>query len=112
MHHNHFFHQLFFSHFYHQPEIYQKYEIEGVGKDKICEILDFSVVDEVLQFSDAEAYEAGRDFAKAEGFLLGGSSGGALAVCKKLIKKLPENKPCNIVVIAPDSGFKYLSKIM
>ncbi len=103
---------IFFSHFYHQPEIYQKYEIEGVGKDKICEILDFSVVDEVLQFSDNEAYEAVRDFAKAEGFLLGGSSGGALAVCKKLIKTLPANKPFNIVVIAPDSGFKYLSKIM
>ena len=59
----------------------------------------------MLQFSDAEAYEAVRDFAKAEGFLLGGSSGGALAVCKKLIKShglplivKPHDDGCSVMV--------------
>jgi cystathionine beta-synthase len=101
---------ILYAHFYKLPEISSAYKTEGVGKENICEIVDFSVIDKVIQFSDEEAYKAVQEFAKTEGFLLGGSSGGALAVYQKLIHKLGDEK-INIVVIAPDSGFKYLSKL-
>lgn len=102
---------IFYPHFHHQPKVYKKYQTEGVGKDLICEILDFSVIDDVISFSDEEAMNAVKEYSKTEGFLLGGSSGGALSVAKKLIARLDKDKPIVIVVIAPDSGYKYLSKM-
>ena len=65
----------------------------------------------MIQFSDEEAIEAVKRFSKTEGFLIGESTGGALAVAKKLIDRLNPVNPIHILVIAPDSGFKYLSKM-
>jgi cysteine synthase len=101
---------ILYSHFYQLPEIAQEYELEGVGKDKSYDTLDYSVIDQIIQFSDEDAFQTVKDFAKTEGFLLGGSSGGALTVARKLINSLEHHQKAKIVVIAPDSGFKYLSK--
>ncbi len=89
----------------------QPYQIEGAGKDKVCSIHDFSLIDDVIQFTDEDAYQALNKIALTEGLLVGGSSGGALAVAEKLIDALPKAKQLHMVVILPDSGFKYLSKI-
>lgn len=84
------------------------YLVEGVGEDHLALAMDFSIVDEVLQFNDKNAFTTARKLAREEGILAGGSSGaniwGALAIAKTL------TKPATIVTVLPDSGIKYLSK--
>ena len=102
---------VFYDYFHGNILQAKPYRIEGAGKDKVCSIHDFSIIDEVIQFTDEEAYQALNKLALTEGLLAGGSSGGALAVSEKLIKTLPKEKNLAIVIVLPDSGFKYLSKI-
>jgi len=85
------------------------YDIEGIGEDYLVKAVDFSVIDEMYQITDQEAISETRLLAQREGIFAGGSSGAAMSAVKKLIKKVePQSR---IVVIFPDSGFKYLSKI-
>ncbi|MED7789653.1 cysteine synthase family protein [Francisella sp. 19X1-34] len=104
---------VFFNHFNNQKHISSSYQVEGAGKDKVCSIHDFNFIDEVIQFTDEEAFLAAKSLAVKEGLLSGGSSGGVLCVADKIMKKLSKDKfkPINIVVVLPDSGFKYLSKV-
>ena len=85
------------------------YELEGIGEDHLTKAMDFSVVDEVIQVEDRDAFEVARQLARREGILAGGSSGanvwGALQIAKRL------TEPATIVTIIPDGGIKYLSKI-
>lgn len=85
------------------------YQIEGIGEDHIAKAIDFSLIDDVIQITDEEAFRVTRELAKREGILAGGSSGanvwGALEIAKTL------TKPAVIVTIIPDGGIKYLSKI-
>lgn len=85
------------------------YLLEGIGEDHMAKAMDFSIVDEVLQVKDKDAFEVSRLLARKEGILAGGSSGanvwGALEIAKRL------KEPATIVAIIPDSGVKYLSKI-
>lgn len=85
------------------------YFLEGIGEDHIAHAMDFSIVDDVLQVKDKDAFDVARLLARKEGILAGGSSGanvwGALEIAKTL------KSPATIVTIAPDSGVKYLSKI-
>lgn len=101
---------VFYDHFYGNELKADAYQVEGAGKDKICSIHDFSVIDEVIKFTDEEAFATAKKVALTEGILAGGSSGGALAVAEKLSKRLLGDDMPNIVVMLPDSGFKYLSK--
>ena len=64
--------------------------------------------DEVLPSEDEDAFAAGRAFAKAEGVLVGISSGAALHAATILANR-PENAGKNIVVLLPDTGDRYLS---
>lgn len=84
------------------------YLLEGIGEDHIAHAMDFSVVDQVLQVKDKDAFEVARLLASKEGVLAGGSSGanvwGALEIAKQL------KKPATIVTVIPDGGVKYLSK--
>ncbi|MBS0357875.1 MAG: cysteine synthase family protein [Proteobacteria bacterium] len=89
---------------------YRPYKIEGIGKDYICGNIDFSVIDNVVQVTDEDAFNSAKYLAREEGILAGGSSGAALYVANVYAKKFQEKKQkANIVVVLPDSGFKYLS---
>lgn len=85
------------------------YFLEGIGEDHLAKAMDFSIVDDVLQVKDKDAFEISRQLARKEGILAGGSSGanvwGALEIAKTL------KAPATIVAIIPDGGVKYLSKI-
>ncbi len=85
-----------------------KHNIQGIGAGFIPEILDKSVIDEIICVSDEEAILFARKMGKQEGFLVGISSGAALWAATELAKK-EENRDKNIVVILADSGDRYLS---
>jgi cystathionine beta-synthase len=82
--------------------------MEGAGEDRVTKAIDFSVIDEVIQFTDKQAFWMARHLAKTEGILVGGSGGANVWAAVELAKKLQE--PATIVTILPDSGVKYLSK--
>ena len=85
------------------------YKIEGIGEDFIPTTLDLSLVDSVVQVDDAEAFHWTRRLVREEGIFCGGSSGAAMAGAVKAAKDLgPERL---LVVIFPDSGSRYLSKV-
>lgn len=84
------------------------HKIQGIGAGFVPDVLDTEVYDEVIAVGSEEAFTAGRELARAEGFLAGISSGAALWAAEQLAKR-PENKGKNIVVILPDTGDRYLS---
>jgi cystathionine beta-synthase len=85
------------------------YLVEGIGEDFVPGTYDTGVADEILTISDAESIAMARRLAAEEGILAGGSSGTAVAGALELAKRRPSLKL--IVVILPDSGRSYLSKI-
>ena len=85
--------------------------IQGIGANFIPEILDLTMVDEVVTVTTEESYAAGRRMGREEGILCGISSGCALHVALELAKK-EENKGKTIVVLLPDSGERYLTTPM
>lgn len=82
--------------------------LSGIGAGFIPEVLDVSLIDQIMPISVDEAKTVCRNLAAREGVLVGISSGAALAAALKLAK-LEENKGKNIVVILPDGGERYLS---
>ncbi len=85
--------------------------IQGIGANFVPEILDTSIIDEILPCPLDGAYECGRRLGREEGILVGISSGGALWAALELAKR-PENTGKTIVVLLPDSGERYLSTKM
>ena len=85
-----------------------KHGIQGIGAGFVPEILDMSVIDEVVTVKDADAFAAARMIARSEAILAGISSGAALHAAIALAKR-PENAGKTIVVLLPDSGERYLS---
>lgn len=82
--------------------------LQGIGAGFVPEILDVSVIDEVITVTEEQAYSMARRLGSVEGLLAGISAGAALhAAC--LLAKKAENKRKNIVVLFPDSGERYLS---
>ncbi len=89
-----------------QPHVYQ---VEGIGEDYLVEAVDFDILDDIVQINDTESFLMARELARQEGIFAGGSSGSAMVGALKIARELSE--PKNIVVIFPDSGYRYLSKI-
>ncbi len=85
------------------------YLVEGIGEDHIAKAIDFSLVDDMMQVEDDEAFDTARALAVQEGILAGGSTGANVWAALKIAQGL--TKKSVIVTIAPDSGIKYLSKI-
>ena len=85
--------------------------IQGIGANFVPEVLDRSVCDRVMTVTEADAFEAARNFGRTEGVLVGISSGAALWAALELAKR-PENAGKTIVVLLPDTGDRYLSTAM
>lgn len=88
-----------------------KHNLQGIGANFVPELLDRSVIDEIVTVLEDDAYGAARNLAKREGYLAGITSGAALWTGIQLAKR-PENKGKRIVVILPDSGERYLSTVL
>jgi cysteine synthase A len=84
------------------------HKIQGIGANFIPEILDQSLIDEIIPVSDENAYKTCQAVARTEGLLVGVSSGASLWAALQLALR-PENQGKNIVVILPDTGERYLS---
>ena len=84
------------------------YQVEGVGEDHINKAMDFSLVNDMIQFNDDNAFTTARLLAREEGIIGGGTGGANVWAALQLASKLTE--PAVIVTIIPDNGAKYLSK--
>ncbi len=82
--------------------------LQGIGAGFIPEVLDASIIDEVIRVTEEEAYAAGRVIGRREGVLVGISSGAALHAAIQLAAR-PEYEGKTIVVLLPDTGDRYLS---
>ncbi|AMT70028.1 cystathionine beta-synthase [Mycobacteroides immunogenum] len=85
------------------------YLVEGVGEDFWPTAYDPSVVDEVIAVSDADSFEMTRRLAREEGLLVGGSCGMAVVAAIRLAEKVGPGGL--VVVLLPDGGRGYLSKV-
>ncbi len=84
------------------------HKIQGIGAGFVPEVLDRSLIDEVIAVQNADAFETARRIGKAEGVLVGISSGAAAWAAIELAKR-EENRGKVIVVLLPDGGDRYFS---
>ncbi len=84
------------------------HKIQGIGAGFVPEILDRSLLDEVIPVTDSEALATAGRLAREEGILCGISSGAAVAAALQVASR-PSNRNGRIVVILPDTGERYLS---
>ena len=91
-----------------KPEDVHQYLVEGVGEDFWPDTYDPSVVDQFIKVTDAESFAMTRRLARQEGLLVGGSCGMATHAAVQVAERYPKRM---VVVILPDSGRGYLSKV-
>lgn len=84
------------------------HKIQGIGAGFVPNTLDTDVYDEIIPVENETAFEFGKEIAKAEGVLVGISSGAALSAAIQIAKR-PESKGKTIVALLPDSGDRYYS---
>jgi cystathionine beta-synthase len=101
---------VFYEYFHHRRMTKPgPYLIEGLGDEFLIRCADFSVIDDMYQVTDREAFQAARELAMREGILAGGSSGAALWAVRRLASEI--RRPARIVTIFPDGASRYLSTI-
>ena len=93
-----------------ENEIYP-YRIEGLGKNLIPSVTDFKIIDKYIKVSDEDSAHSAREIVKSEGIFAGYTSGAAFQAVKQLSTDNEFTKSDLIVVIFPDHGSRYLSKI-
>ncbi|PZD79330.1 PLP-dependent cysteine synthase family protein [Mesonia sp. K7] len=91
-------------------EIYP-YRIEGLGKNLIPTATDFDAIDKFIKVTDEESAHTARELAKTEGLFVGYTSGAAFQGIKQLEAQGEFDKNSKVVVIFPDHGSRYMSKI-
>jgi len=84
------------------------HKIQGIGAGFIPDTLDTNIYDEIVAVANEDAFKFGREFSRAEGVLVGISSGAALAAAVQISARA-DFKNKNIVVLLPDTGDRYLS---
>jgi len=93
-----------------EKEIYP-YRIEGLGKNLIPSATNFDIIDKFMKVKDEDSAHTARELAKTEGLFVGYTSGAAVQAAKQF-DSINEFKPNDLVVIIfPDHGSRYLSKI-
>lgn len=91
-------------------EIYP-YRIEGLGKNLIPTATDFDVIDKFMKVSDEESAHTAREIARNEGLFVGYTSGAALQAVRQYAEENEFTNDSNVVIIFPDHGSRYMSKI-
>ena len=91
-------------------EIYP-YRIEGLGKNLIPDATDFTVIDEFIKVTDEESAHNARELCHKEGIFAGYTSGAAMQALKQLQEDKTFDANSRFVVIFPDHGSRYMSKI-
>ena len=84
------------------------HKIQGIGAGFVPAVLDTNVYDEIIAVENDDAFSTGRQIGRAEGILVGISSGAAVWAAIQLARR-PENKGKTIVALLPDTGDRYLS---
>ena len=91
-------------------EIYP-YRIEGIGKNLIPSATDFDIIDHFMKVSDEDSAHMARSIAKTEGLFVGYTSGAVMQAVKQYAEVGEFNADSNVVVIFPDHGSRYMSKV-
>lgn len=91
-------------------EIYP-YRIEGLGKNLIPTATDFDSIDHFMKVTDEESAHMTREIAKQEGLFVGYTSGAVMQAVKQYAEEGEFNEKSNVVVIFPDHGSRYMSKV-
>ena len=91
-------------------EIYP-YRIEGLGKNLIPTATDFESIDKFIKVTDEESAHTARELAKTEGLFVGYTSGAAIQGVKQLAEEGEFDENSKVVVIFPDHGSRYMSKV-
>ncbi len=87
----------------------KSYKVEGIGMSYLPQTVDMRVIDKIIRITDKESFHMARRITREEGLLVGGSSGTAVAAAARVAKELPAD--AIMVVMMPDSGRGYMSKI-
>jgi len=85
------------------------WKVEGIGEDFVPRTFNSQLVDDWVRVGDAESFHTGRELARREGILAGGSCGTALAAALRYARRLTAEDL--VVVILPDTGRNYMSKM-
>jgi len=93
-----------------EKEIYP-YRIEGLGKNLIPTATDFDLIDSFIKVTDEESAHTAREISKMEGLFVGYTSGAAMQALKQLNAEGKFKKGDQVVVVFPDHGSRYMSKI-